>query len=296
MSVSPDKIKKSPSRPGAAAPDGAPYLTSNFKIWIVGFIFFLVFFHLFNALIMPRTNIVSEKITLGIVLALMAYLWVQEVRDRHRLELMNLELVRAQRKLQDAQVDAIASLIRMEEAGDPHLHGHSQRVMKLSMAIAAAAGLVPARQGILKRAALLHDLGKSVIPDVIRHKQPPLSDEEREILEKHPVISADILEPLRFLEWERQAILHHHERPDGRGYPDGLKGEDIPIEARIIAVADTFEALNTGRLCRESCSKEFICEELRKLSGTQLDSRMVLRLFEVLQGNPGFWDRTEEAA
>ena len=107
----------------------------------------------------------------------------------------------------------------------------------------------------------------------------------------HPQRGLDILKPLRFLPLEKEMVLHHHEKYAGGGYPDGIKGEEISIGARIMAVADTFDAMNSARPYREPLSKDIILAELEKVSGTQLDPAAVKVFLELLQKNPHFWER-----
>ena len=268
-----------------------PYLSANFKIWIVGCIFLLVFIRLSSLIFFPDANIISDKIILGIVLALIGYLWGQEVRDRHRLELMNADLIRAQKKLENAEIDTISSLILMEEAKDPYVHGHSSRVMKISLAMGDMLGFHTETKESIRRASILHDLGKIIVKEEILHKPAKLTDEEWTMVRKHPQMAVDILEPLRFLHLEKRIILHHHERIDGKGYPSGLEGDDIPLESRIIAIADTFDAMNSARIYRDPCPKDYILEELNRVAGTQLDAELVKKFLDLLEKNPDFWKR-----
>jgi len=275
-----------------AKPVSVRSLTSSFKIWLVGLIFFLVFFHLFNVFALPQTSILSEKLILGVVVALMAYLWIQEVSDRHRLEMINSELQAIEKRQQEAEIDMMSALILMEEAKNPVLHGHSQRVLLICQALANALGLPPANREVVRRACILHDLGKLAMPESIAGKRyAELSESEKAVIRSHPERAAKILEPLRFLAREKKIILHHHERFDGKGYPYGLKGEVIPLESRMIAVADLFDALNTSRLVQGDGSQEVVIEELRKFSGTRLDGRLVNQLLTVLERNPNLWKR-----
>lgn len=267
-------------------------LSASFKIWIAGFIFFLVVFHFLTLYIYPRSEIFSKELILGIVLALISYLWSQEVRDRDRLRAMNEDLILAQRKLQDAEIATIASLIRVEEAKDILACGHSQRVAKFAVAMAEAKGFSESTREMIRRAAILHDVGKLAISDSILQKPGKLSDEEWVTIKKHPQLAVEILEPLKFLSLEKKVILHHHERIDGTGYPAGLKGAEIPLESRIIAVADTFDAMNSSRMYREARSKEYILAELKHAAGNQLEASLVELFFRLLEQNPSFWERT----
>ncbi len=285
-------LKTRKSKPADYLQIDSPFLSSTFKVWIVGLIFFMVFIHLFALIAFPGQTIVSDKFILCVALVLIGYLWTQELRDRYRVQEMNQTLIDAQGKLEEAEVDTITSLILMEEAKDPYVHGHSGRVAKFSVAIAEALNYSQDTKETIRRAALLHDMGKLVISDDILLKPEKLSPEEWEVIRQHPLKAVDILEPLRFLHLEKRIILHHHERIDGQGYPKGLKDQAIPLESRIIAIADTFDAMNSARIYREPCSKEYILTELRKVAGTQLDADLVTVFLRLLEEHPWFWERT----
>jgi len=267
------------------------FLSNTFKLWIVAVIFLIIFLHLYATMAYPKTVIVSSEIILGTVLALIAYLWVQELRDRYRLQSLNRALIVAQERLQEAEIDTIAVLILTEEAKDPYVRGHTKRVSQYALAIAKAMGLPEEEQKIIERAGILHDLGKIGIVDSILNKPGKLDDEEWKIMKGHPQRGLEILEPLKFLPTEKEIILHHHERYAGGGYPEGIKGEEISIGARIMAVADTFDAMNSARPYRKPLSKDTILAELEKVSGVQLDPTVVKVFLELLQKNPHFWER-----
>jgi HD-GYP domain-containing protein (c-di-GMP phosphodiesterase class II) len=141
--------------------------------------------------------------------------------------------------------------------------------------------------------ALLHDVGKIGVPDPILHKPGRLTDEEYEIIKRHPVLGAEMLAPMEDLAPAVPAVRHHHERFDGRGYPDGLRGEDIPLVARIISVADAFDSMIRGRPYGYEISREAVLEEIEKGSGNQFDPRVVRALLEVVWE---FGDRRADSA
>ncbi|MEE8400284.1 MAG: HD domain-containing phosphohydrolase, partial [Desulfobacterales bacterium] len=130
---------------------------------------------------------------------------------------------------------------------DPHTRAHSVTVCTYAETIARRMGLGSAMIETLRAAALLHDIGKIGIPDTILTKPGPLTDEEYDIVKHHPQIAIDILQHASYLENERPLILHHHERFDGTGYPDKLKGDEIPIGARILAMADALDVMFSSR-------------------------------------------------
>jgi putative nucleotidyltransferase with HDIG domain len=161
------------------------------------------------------------------------------------------------------------------EAKDPFLRGHSDEVSGYVAAVADKLGLDPARREQVVLASLLHDVGKLAIGAGILLKPGALTPEERSIVEQHPVIGSRIVEQLQELGSVAPAILHHHERWDGAGYPNGLSGREIPLEARIIAVADSFSAMTADRPYRRRLSAVEARAELRRCAGTQFDPRLV---------------------
>jgi len=175
-------------------------------------------------------------------------------------------------------VSALASSI---DAKDPYTHGHSQRVTRYSLAIAEALGLQDDEVEDLELAGYLHDIGKIGTPQEILQKPFSLTDEEFDIVKKHPLNGVKILENLKNLQRVSSFILHHHERVDGAGYPDGLAGEDIPIGARILAVADAFDAITSDRPYRKRAGVEEALSEIERNSGRQFDPQVV-RVFAAL--------------
>src|SRR5499425_2884934 len=150
---------------------------------------------------------------------------------------------RLYRQMQRAICQSLLGLANALEAKDPYTRGHSERVAALSRRLASALGLAPAVVDTVGQAGLLHDIGKIGVPEAILRKPRSLSSEEWQIMRGHPVIGAQIVAPFEFFEGAARVIRHHHERWDGSGYPDGLKGDDIPLEARVVAVADVYAAL-----------------------------------------------------
>ena len=267
------------------------FVSNTFKLWVMAFIFFLIFLRLFAIYKYPQVTILPDEITLSFVLVPIAYIWVQEFRDRQRLQVLNESLIDTQEQLQHAEVDTIRVLILTEEAKSPYVRGHSMMVARYSLAIASEMGFSKERQRIVERAATLHDLGKIGIMDDILNKPDKLSSEEWEVMKSHPKRAVQILEPLEFLSKEKEILLHHHEKYDGTGYPDHLKGEEIPLESRIIKVADFFDALNSDRAYRKALPRDVIISELKKASGHELDSSVVNIFLNLLEKNPRFWER-----
>jgi HD-GYP domain-containing protein (c-di-GMP phosphodiesterase class II) len=170
------------------------------------------------------------------------------------------------------------SLLGALRERDPYTYGHCRRVARNSRLLAAAAGLNEYEQRVIEFSSMFHDLGKMGIPDSILLKPGRLSDQEELIMKAHPVKSAEIISPLAHVPFFRATlpgIRHHHERMDGAGYPDGVRGELIPLTARIILIADTFDAMTTTRPYRKGLAFDIAYKELKQFSGRQFDTQLV---------------------
>jgi diguanylate cyclase (GGDEF)-like protein/PAS domain S-box-containing protein/putative nucleotidyltransferase with HDIG domain len=176
------------------------------------------------------------------------------------------------------------ALVKAVDAKDPFTKEHSQNVSGCAVEIARALRLGESEIEIIKYAGLLHDVGKIAVNQDILVKKEPLTRDEFELLKKHPVIGVNILKDIRFLEKEIPIILHHHERWDGKGYPHGLKGREIPLGARIIAVADAFDAMTSGRGYKDKVSRSNVLAELKRGSGTQFAPEVIDVFVAVLEG------------
>ncbi|MGD0855576.1 MAG: diguanylate cyclase [Dehalococcoidia bacterium] len=172
-------------------------------------------------------------------------------------------------------LSTIYALAATLEARDKYTYGHSRRVSRYAVATAEALNLAPEQVAVISAAALLHDIGKVGIPDHVLNKEGKLLDEEWELLKQHPRLSATIVGHVPSLAACLAAVRHHHERWDGNGYPSGLKGEAIPMEARILTVTDAFEAMISERPYRKALTFKQAIAELDKCSGTQFDPRVV---------------------
>jgi diguanylate cyclase (GGDEF)-like protein/putative nucleotidyltransferase with HDIG domain len=180
-----------------------------------------------------------------------------------------------------SEVYDIASAV---EAKDPYTYGHSKKVNIYAVALAEAIGLSPDEVSTLSAAALLHDIGKVGIPDKVLNKKGKLSKEDWETIKAHPKLGANIISNVPRLAPAVNSILYHHERWDGSGYPEGLKGEEIPIEARILAIADSFEAMTSARPYRPALSLEEVVTELREGAGLQFDPKLVEVFIDIVEG------------
>jgi len=172
-------------------------------------------------------------------------------------------------------LSAVYALVSTVEARDRYTYGHSRKVNTYAVALAEAIGLSPDEVSMLNTAALLHDIGKIGIPDEVLNKKGRLSKEDWEQIKAHPRLGANIVSNIPNLVPCISSILHHHERWDGGGYPEGLKGEEIPLEARILAIADSFEAMTSARPYRLALSLEEVVKELRQGAGSQFDPKLV---------------------
>jgi putative two-component system response regulator len=198
------------------------------------------------------------------------------------------------RQLEDSQVEMLDRLAAAVEFRDDATGVHTKRVGRLSAQLAEAIGLGSSTAELIKRAAPLHDIGKVGIPDVILLKQGPLTAEERVTMQTHTTIGAKMLSNGRFelLRLCERIARSHHERWDGAGYPDGLKGQDIPLEARIVAVADVFDALTHDRPYRKACAVKETIDTILADSGTHFDPEVAAALRRIDQP-PGLNGGTE---
>jgi putative nucleotidyltransferase with HDIG domain len=202
---------------------------------------------------------------------------VNELRGKNNLLESNSQEIN---KLNEDLLKALAEVIDLR---DPFTLGHSQYVTRYSVLIAKKLGLPQERIDLIRNAGLLHDIGKIGIPDEILLKPYPLTKEEFMIIQRHTTLGADILQKAHSLKHLSPIVRHHHERYDGSGYPDRLKGQDIPIEARIIAIADAVEAMASDRPYRRALSFDKIKEELKRNSSTQFDPVITEIILQILQ-------------
>ena len=212
------------------------------------------------------------------------YFTYQFRQFKHRQELQ--DAVQAEReKVESLSLQTILAICNAVEAKDHSTNEHSQRVAYISCLIAQELGWSPEQVDVLRKIALLHDIGKIGIKDSVLNKPDKLTDEEYEQMKQHTTIGAEILKELTSLPNVEYGARYHHERYDGTGYPQGLSGEEIPIEARIIGVADAFDAMNSRRVYRDVCDEDYVFNELARGRGTQFDPVMVDALLRVM-GHP----------
>ncbi|HYS02756.1 MAG TPA: HD domain-containing phosphohydrolase [Candidatus Eisenbacteria bacterium] len=199
-------------------------------------------------------------------------------------------------QLEEIYFSSMEALARAIDARDPYTFGHSERVAAISVEIAAAMGLDPGARLALRRAALLHDIGKIGIADRVLHKPTQLNDEETGTMQEHPRIGYEMLKGLRFLQPSLAGVLHHHERWDGTGYPDGIAGSGIPLLVRILTVADVFDALTSERPYRRALSPEAATRAITVESGVRYDPDVVTAFVARRQAIAAIVDHVESKA
>ena len=243
---------------------------------------------LFVGLLVAMLSVVFESISayyvvsisgIFIGIGILILLFINIIRTVHIIR----DIIRYQQKqefnkrkkhMEEMSLQLMQTLSTTIEAKDEYTKGHSQRVAEYSTLIARELGWNEDDIENLKNAAYLHDIGKIGIPDTILNKPTKLTNEEFAIIKEHTTIGANILKNVSLIPHVQEVIRHHHERYDGHGYPDGLKGEEIPIHARIVAVADSYDAMSSRRIYRNQLPQKTIIEELAKNRGSQFDPKI----------------------
>jgi response regulator RpfG family c-di-GMP phosphodiesterase len=194
-----------------------------------------------------------------------------------------IEHSRLYSELERAYIGTVRAFANAVEARDNYTRGHTERVYKIASLIARALGWSDEQMKNLYMGCVLHDVGKIGVPDSILNKPGRFSEEERLIMQRHPETGVKMLEGIPMLEPALPFILYHHESYDGSGYPLGLRGENIPIEGRILAIADTVDAILTNRPYRQGASLKKVSQELRECSGKQFDPELVEKFLPIIQ-------------
>lgn len=223
----------------------------------------------------------SEELLIDVKRAVEHYLTSKE---NQRLSKFNEKLVGDLKELLFNTVSAISNAL---EAKDSYTFGHSTRVTYYSIEIGRAVGLDEQQLSYLEFAGLLHDIGKIGVPELILNKPSRLTDEEFSIINRHPLRGGKILSRLRNLQDVIDVVVHHHEKYDGTGHPDHLKGEDIPYGARILAVADSYDAMTSDRPYRKGMPHDIAIKELLRCCNTQFDPDLVEAFLQTETGKTG---------
>jgi putative nucleotidyltransferase with HDIG domain len=196
------------------------------------------------------------------------------IKQNKSLQKKKDELEKAYLTLNSTYKNTVTTLSNAVDARDPYTAGHSERVAKISLQIGKALGLNKNQLDKLEISALFHDIGKLGVPDNILLKPGKLNKEEFEKIQEHPSIGVNILKNIDFLKDSFPIILHHHEKYAGGGYPDGISGDDIPFESRIICIADAYDAMTSDRPYRKGMSHEEAIAEIKRFKGLQFDPKV----------------------
>ncbi len=185
--------------------------------------------------------------------------------------------------IHDIFLDYIKSIAAALDARDTYTHGPSRRVASFSVGIGKELGFTEGELEFIELSATIHDIGKIGIKGEILNKPGRLTDEEFEIIQSHVTRGSKILEPMSRLRVLMPGVRNHHERYDGKGYPDKLKGNEIHLVARILAIADTYDAMTSDRVYRKGLSHEVACEEIKKGAGTQFDPKLSMAFLNFIK-------------
>lgn len=216
-------------------------------------------------------------------LALMVRSSVRISTQNEELKEFSEELKTSCEELKQGFADTLEALIVTLDQKDPYSAGHSLRVAAYSAAIGQELNLPEEKLDRLNRAALFHDIGKVCIPESILQKPAKLTKKEQQVVRQHTVVGSKIINPLTHMKDIVPGVRHEHERFDGNGYPDGIRGKEIPFEARVIAVADSFDAMMSDRPYRRALTQKQAEEELSRNSGTQFDPELVEIFLKVIK-------------
>jgi putative nucleotidyltransferase with HDIG domain len=209
------------------------------------------------------------------------------LRQRNiQLEEMLQSLRTAHGEVETSYLQTLQALAMALEAKDHYTAGHSGRVSRFAYLLARRMGLARDKCEEIRNGALMHDIGKIGVPERVLMKPDRLSEDEVALIQMHPVTGAQILDAVPPLRRYIHAVRHHHERWDGKGYPDGLKGNEIPIEARITLIADTFDAITSDRPYRPAKPLELAVDQFKKFAGMQFDSECVQVFLQILEEDP----------
>ena len=215
------------------------------------------------------------------------------VRQATTLQARSRELMESYRRLEVSSLEAIESLNATVDAKDPYTAGHSARVQRIAVAVAEELGLPATSLDAIRFGGLFHDIGKIAVPDSVLTKPGALDDEEFAIVKRHPADGAEIVSHFSRLREAVPLIRHHHERWDGKGYPDRLAAGEIPLEACVVGLADAWDAMTTDRPYRTALPVEQAAAEVRRCRGTQFAPSVVDAFFAALRRQPSLFEPDE---
>jgi diguanylate cyclase (GGDEF)-like protein len=204
-----------------------------------------------------------------------------ERKVREEIEEARKKFYRLSQKIKSTYIESTRTLVKAIEAKDRFTKEHSRKVMTFAVGLARRFGIPEEEVEVIRNAAILHDVGKIGIPEEILMKPGRLTEEEYSLMKTHPAIGADIVGQAQFLVGELPIIRHHHERFDGKGYPSGLRGEEIPLAARIVSIADAFDAMTSERVYRRKMGIDNALREIQRCAGTQFDPNLVTSFSEI---------------
>ena len=210
---------------------------------------------------------------------------VKSIEQMNMIKKINEELKESQEQLKNAYLESIQTLRYTVEAKDTYTRGHSDRVSEYSVLIGKYMNLPDEDLETLRIGGLFHDIGKIGIPDAILLKDSKLTDDEYSEIKNHPAIGKHILSNAKIFENIIPIVFHHHEKYDGNGYPEKLAGQNIPLYARIAAIADTFDAMTSKRSYRDALSLDIVKNELSRCSGTQFDPNILKVFLDILDNH-----------
>jgi putative nucleotidyltransferase with HDIG domain len=214
-------------------------------------------------------------------------------RQATTLQARSRELMDSYRRLEESSLEAIESLNATVDAKDPYTAGHSARVQRIALAVAEELGVAPQLLDAVRFGGLFHDIGKIAVPDSILAKAGPLTGEEYAVVQRHPADGAEIVSHFTRLREAVPLIRHHHERWDGKGYPDGLMGEAIPQAACVVGLADAWDAMTTDRPYRAALTMAQAAAEVQACRGTQFSPAVVDAFFAVFRRQPALFEPDE---
>ncbi|MBO4293169.1 MAG: HD-GYP domain-containing protein [Clostridia bacterium] len=206
--------------------------------------------------------------------------------EMSEMKKMNDELTETNAVLESAYLELVETLRLAVEAKDNYTRGHSDRVSAYSVLLGEKLGLSTRRLKTLRIGGIFHDVGKIGVPDSILLKENGLNDNEYAEIKKHTVVGADMLQPVSYFKNILPIIKYHHEKYDGTGYPEGLKGEKIPYLARIVAVADSFDAMTSRRSYRNSLTRKKVIKQFEIGRGTQFDPQIADVMLDIINNEP----------